>query len=160
MLEVVCLLLIICGYIYSPIRYRDDIATFRGEIKILACELVKNYEFCPKTAMNKEAYKVQLISNVLFLLRGAYFLHNGVDENVSLIIDIQLFTEHHQGVTNNFCHPILQQLCLALFYSKSRVAVSFQQAFGSEIPSQTMALLATAVFIIYLLTNLTFKNFV
>ena len=50
-----------------------------------------------------------------------------------------------QGHPNNYCHPILQHLCMATFYSKSRSNANFRASFGETIPCQAMALLATAV---------------
>ena len=77
-----------CGYTFVS-QLWDDIATFRGEVKTIAQELIKSYNFTPTTAESRDAYQQQVRTNILALLAGSFFLRDGVDSQVSRVSCIQ-----------------------------------------------------------------------
>jgi hypothetical protein len=83
------------------------------------------------------------------LLQNGAFMHNGTDDEVSMIVSAT--TVSHaciviQGHTNNLTHPAVAELCrLFLYAADNRLGHLFPDVFGSEVPAMTVALIITAV---------------
>ncbi|KAF8888214.1 hypothetical protein BD779DRAFT_1470269 [Infundibulicybe gibba] len=115
----------------------EDGSTFRGEMKTLAREIVKNrYDIpnpCSPDSMpqGQGEYLAMIDRCVSQLLDKGVYLHGAKDDS---------------GHTSNFGHPALQELCIQFYYKNNTKAIGMQFSdFLEEVPREAIALAATCI---------------
>jgi hypothetical protein len=71
------------------IQIWEDSASFRGELKKCAREVVRLlYDLFPDAGKGKQSQMQHVKQAVDDLLRGGDFMHNGTDDEVSIIVRV------------------------------------------------------------------------